>query len=857
MNKGIYSFSSGERAPKVSPELLGVLGRETLVLAEMGLPILPGLLLDSHRAGDIQAGGVLRALGSLQAQWKRLLGRAWGDPEHPLFLDLICSPSLAGAVYPRVQNLGLTRSVLTGPAGSPSEDRVRDIIALISGLLQVRKRIGELEDSAPPGGEPRQGGEARRAFSPEALMDEYAGFFPAGFFDDPQVQLRFGLAELSRLLQGDPQNDRDTALLILPVFPAAPDSLRGEWTSRSPVTGEGKLQGRFSSGREEQDIAGLDRKYRRELERAARAVEDQFQEIRGGSFIVEKGSLFLTGQHRVEETTLRAELKLLLDLNRRKILDDASLIQAIRPQRLQEILHPVFDRPSLRGIPAWKGGIGGSPGAALGRVWFSTRALLEARREALRRGNEFRGILALSGVFAEDVQAVEVCSGVLSAEGSYAAHSAVIARQFGKPALLAPGLRFRGRRAFLGDLHFAEGDWISLKVPPQGEGEVFAGAGTLIEPDPKESGILEFLARARGLLRGFQIRANADTPEEAERAFAFGAEGIGLCRTEHLFLQDRRINGFRAFLLASSPRERQRALDRLQAFQREDFSRLFQVCGGKPVTIRLLDSPLHEFMPHTKEEMEGLIAYMGKAGKLPRREVLDRVEALREFNPMLGRRGCRIAVLYPEIYAMQVRAILDARNSIGSKNRGSPLEILIPLVMNSREFRLIAYGKKVEGRTYPGLVDTADRWREEHPKAKTGDFRIGAMIELPGAALAGGDIARYAGFFSFGANDLTQTALGLSRDDTGSFLPEYRFYGLLPGDPFSLLDPAVKELIRLAVERGRLTRPDLVCGLCGEQGANPANMRFCIEAGRDYVSCSPYAVPIALLAAAQARMNRT
>jgi pyruvate,orthophosphate dikinase len=291
--------------------------------------------------------------------------------------------------------------------------------------------------------------------------------------------------------------------------------------------------------------------------------------------------------------------------------------------------------------------------------------------------------------------------------------------------------------------------------------------------------------------------------------------------------------------------------------QRDDFSGIMKVMAGKEVTIRLLDSPLHEFMPHNDDELKAYIAYVskGKRVKPAKAEIVAQIEALHEFNPMLGHRGCRIAVSFPEIYAMQVKAIFEAAYKLRAQGIDAQPEIMVPIVMNASELKLIAYGKKIEGSSYIGIVDIEEDLRKGK-KAKPVDYSIGTMIELPAAALGAGEIARYGKFFSFGTNDLTQTTLGISRDDFTAFMPDYTLFDLINGNPFSTLDPRVKELIALATDRGRLTRPDLVCGLCGEHGANPANVRFCMEAGLNYVSCSPYSVPIALLAVAQAELDK-
>jgi pyruvate,orthophosphate dikinase len=342
-----------------------------------------------------------------------------------------------------------------------------------------------------------------------------------------------------------------------------------------------------------------------------------------------------------------------------------------------------------------------------------------------------------------------------------------------------------------------------------------------------------------------------------------------------MFFGPERINVFREMLLSGSPEERQKALNKLKLMQRKDFYDIFKIMAGKKVTIRLLDAPLHEFFPHNDDELEGFLGYLeeNRRQKASLPEIKARFEALEEFNPMLGHRGCRIAVSHPEIYAMQMEAVFEAAYALRDEKTAVYPEIMIPVVMNAQELKLIAYGKKIEGETYPGIADAEEKVRSgkkaargtgpeplsghmPEPVAQPLAYEIGAMIEVPAAALGAADIARYSRFFSFGTNDLTQTALGISRDDFTSFMGDYTRLDLISANPFSTLDSRVKELIVLATERGRLTRPDLVCGLCGEHGANPADLRFCMDAGLNYVSCSPYSTPIALLAAAQAELER-
>ncbi|MDR0586990.1 MAG: pyruvate, phosphate dikinase [Treponema sp.] len=888
MDNRIHFFSQIDVIPKkVEPELLGIRGRQANEFAELGFPILPGFIIDTTLASEINPRAIKKDVFSLLGKCAGIVGKAYGDPDNPMLLKVVISPNLAVSTYPTLHNFGLVKPVIDGFARWVGEDfAVHEVLFLVRGMLKIEERIAELEEKtkvrqeiakafefldAALGikGPSNELGKKQKAVkiskSAEEYMDEFAKFFPKGFFETAEDQLLITLGEISKMFQMDDQNDRDTALMIAPMVYGnyGKDSCSGSYFSRNVVTGEKKLQGDFyrekfnETGSSGQPIEKIGAGHLKELQKIAWTLEDKFREIRQIRFTVENGKLWLIEQRLVDQKSTQADIKLLLDLAKRKIIDNASVISAIEPLRLNEILHPVIDPGSVKGLKSWKGGIAGAPGAAIGRVCFSTDSLLEARRQASQKGEDTRFILVVESSFAEDVKAIEVSTGVLTAEGGYSAHASVVARQYGKVSLVAPVMRIVGKKASLGSFTFSEGDYITLNVPFYGESSVYAGTAKLIEPNPSESGLLDFINLSKGFLKEFHVRANAETPRDAELALSFGAEGIGLCRTEHMFFKPERIMVFRDMILSSDPKERKKALDKLQVMQTADFYGILKVMAGKEVTIRLLDAPLHEFMPQNEDTLAEYIAHIkaAKKTKVSRAEVVASIEALHEFNPMLGHRGCRIAVSYPEIYAMQVRAIFDATYKLRSEKINARPEIMVPIVMNASELKLIAYGKKIEGSSYTGIVEIEENFRKAK-KAKPVEYRIGTMIELPAAALGAGDIAKYGRFFSFGTNDLTQTTLGISRDDFTAFMPDYTLFDLIVGNPFSTLDPRVKELIALATERGKLTRPDLVCGLCGEHGANPGNVRFCMDVGLNYVSCSPYSVPIALLAVAQAELER-
>ncbi|MCL1813567.1 MAG: PEP-utilizing enzyme [Treponema sp.] len=887
MDKRIHFFSQKEVIKGIAPELLGIRGRQANEFAELKFPILPGFIIDTNLASQIDPKAIKKDVLTYLDKIGKIVGKSYGDSENPMLLKVVISSNLAITTYPALHNFGFAKPTIEGFVNWVGKDfAAHEVLFLIRGMLMIEERIKELEANEKLQkeigaqlsllnralgirGPSNELGKEEKPIkidrSAEFYMDFYSKYFPKGFFDSAEEQLLITLGEISKMFQMDDQNDNDTALMVAPMVYGnyGKDSCSGAYFSRNVVTGEKVLQGSFfrqkfnESGSSGQSIDKIGPAHLKELQRIAWTLEDKFREIRQIRFTVENGKLWLIEQRLVDQKSTQADLKLLLDLANRKVIDASEVIKSIEPIRLNEILHPVIDPGSVKDLKGWKGGIAGAPGAAIGRAFFSTDALLEGLKVAIQKGENTKFVLVLESSFAEDVKGIEVSTGVLTAEGGYSAHASVVARQYGKVSLVAPAMKIKGKTATLGNFTFKEGDYITLQVPFYGECNVYMGTAKLIEPNPKESGLFDFIKLSKGFLKKFHVRCNADTPRDAALALSFGADGVGLCRTEHMFFHADRINVFREMLLSTDPKDRAKALAKLQVMQREDFYGILKVMAGKEVTIRLLDSPLHEFMPHNDDEMQALINHIQKArgAKVNKAEIVAGVDALHEFNPMLGHRGCRIAVSYPEIYAMQVKAIFEACYKLRAEKIDARPEIMIPIVMNASELKLIAYGKKIEGSSYTGIVDIEEELRKSK-KAKPVEYQIGTMIELPAAALGAGEIAKYGRFFSFGTNDLTQTTLGISRDDFTAFMPDYTLFDLIIGNPFSTLDPRVKELIAMATERGRLTRPDLVCGLCGEHGANPANVRFCMDAGLNYVSCSPYSVPIALLAIAQAELER-
>ncbi|MDR1748474.1 MAG: pyruvate, phosphate dikinase [Spirochaetaceae bacterium] len=880
-DKKIYFFSRSEPlSQKTDRSGFGIRGRRAVEFAEMDLPVLAGVVIDASAANDLGGISFAKHLSAFFGKFALEVGNEFGNPENPLLIKLVISPNLAIADYPMLHSIGLAEDTFEGFAKKVGSNfAAHEVLFMMKGFLSVAQRIAELEgaprevktaserlreigelleaDSIPPGIE---------------LMKRYRNYLPEGFFSSAVTQLETGMRLVSRMFALEEQDENDTAILIQPMVygNTTADSCLGVFCTRNTATGERILDGYYYPEKFDEvhtdgaDINSIDGKYLKELRKIAGLIEDSFREIRQIRFTIENKKLWFIEQRSILQKSTAAQLRLLLDLYKRKIITDRELIQSFKPEELGEVLHPVIDPVSVKKFPSEQGGIAGSQGAAVGRVYFSTETLLDAYRAAKQKQEDTHCILVMPATYAGDVKAIEAADGVLSSEGGYAAHASVVARQYGKISLVRPDMKITGRKAKLGGITFSEGDYITLNVPYQDSPVIYKGRGELRQPDSQNSGVLDLIGICKKLTGGFTVRANADTQRDAETALLLGADGIGLCRTEHMFFSDDRINVFRQMVISETPKERAAALGKLQKMQTGDFYKIFKVMAGKRVTIRLLDAPLHEFLPHNQDELDRFVEFLsggkgkkvGASGGITKSSILARIDALVEFNPMLGHRGCRIAISYPEIYRMQIRAIFEAvcRLKKEDKITVSP-EIMIPLVMNSSELKLIRYGKKIEGGSYPGLADTVAEVFSEQ-KVKPIPYEVGTMIELPSAALGASGIARYADFFSFGTNDLTQTTLGLSRDDFNSFMPDYTLYDLIDGNPFAVLTPQVKELIGMAADRGKAVRPNLKTGLCGEHGARSENIRFCIDAGLAYVSCSPYSVPVALLSAARVQLER-
>ena len=633
-------------------------------------------------------------------------------------------------------------------------------------------------------------------------------------------------------------------------------SATGVAFTRNPSTGEKKLYGEFLINAQGEDVvagirtpqeiteaarqeAGSDKPSMEaalpqafaELKRIYAALERHYRDMQDLEFTVEQGKLWML-QTRSGKRTAGAALRIAVELAQEKLISKEEAVTRVDPAALDQLLHPTIDPAAERNVIAT--GLPASPGAASGEIVFSSE-------DAEALSNQGRKVILVRvETSPEDIHGMHAAEGILTTRGGMTSHAAVVARGMGKPCVAGAGMLrvdYRTQTMSAGGATMKKGEILTIDGST---GQVLVGKVPMSEPEL--TGEFATLMQWADGARKLKVRANADTPADARTAIKFGAEGIGLCRTEHMFFDEDRIQAMREMILAEDEKTRRAALAKLLPMQRNDFVELFKIMGALPVTIRLLDPPLHEFLPHTDDEIATVAAAMGADPK----KLADRARELREFNPMLGFRGCRLAIAYPEIAEMQARAIFEAAIE-ASRATGAPVvpEIMVPLIASKAELDLVK-----------ARIDAMAQTVSAEAKSKV-EYQVGTMIELPRAALRAGEIAATAEFFSFGTNDLTQTAFGISRDDAASFLGIYTSKGILPADPFVTLDrEGVGELIRIAAERGRRARPGLKLGICGEHGGDPASIAFCHEAKLDYVSCSPFRVPIARLAAGQAALAK-
>jgi pyruvate,orthophosphate dikinase len=882
----VYSFGGGkaEGTAKMR-DLLGGKGAGLAEMANLGLPVPPGFTIPTevcthyYKHDKTYPKKLEAQVAAALAQVGRIAGKTFGDRTNPL---LVSVRSGARASMPgmmdTVLNLGLNDETVEAVAQKSGDrrfayDSYRRFITMFSDVvLGVEHHHFEeiLDDHKGRNG---------YSLDTELSADDWAELVErykerveeehgAPFPQDPHKQLWAAIGAVFgswmnqraityRRLHNIPESWGTAVNVQAMVFGNMGEtSATGVAFTRNPSTGEKRLYGEFLINAQGEDVvagirtpqeiteaarteAGSDKPSMErampaafaELSRIYGVLERHYRDMQDLEFTVEQGKLWML-QTRSGKRTAKAALRIAVELANEGLISKSEAVTRVDPAALDQLLHPTIDPSAERKVIAT--GLPASPGAASGEIVFSA----DEAEDLKAQGRKV--ILVRVETSPEDIHGMHAAEGILTTRGGMTSHAAVVARGMGKPCVSGAGalrVDYSAQTMSIAGQTYKRGEVVTIDGST---GQVLAGRVPMIEPElsGEFSTIMKWADKARVL----GVRANADTPNDARLALRFGAEGIGLCRTEHMFFDEERIRAVREMILADDPKARRTAIAKLLPMQRSDFAELFEIMQGLPVTIRLLDPPLHEFLPHGEAEIAEVAAALGTDP----RKLRDRARELAEFNPMLGFRGCRLAIAYPEIAEMQARAIFEAAVEAG-KRTGKPVvpEVMVPLIATKAELDLVK-----------ACIDAmAEAVTKE--TGVTVEYQVGTMIELPRASLMAAEIAESAEFFSFGTNDLTQTTFGISRDDAASFLGIYTSRGILPADPFVSIDiDGVGELVRIGVERGRKTRKDLKVGICGEHGGDPASVAFCHEVKLDYVSCSPFRVPIARLAAAQAALGK-
>ena len=882
MTKWVYSFGAGHNEGRADMRnLLGGKGANLAEMASIDLPVPPGFTITTEVCTAFYDNGK-KYPGELDGQVKEALARVekavglnFGDKEHPLLVSVRSGARVSmPGMMDTVLNLGLNDETVQGlsrASGDPrfAWDSYRRFIQMYgSVVLGVdHHRFEEIIESAKIDA----GVTEDTALSPEhwqQVVEEYKAMVQADlgrpFPQEPAEQLWGAISAVF----GSWMNPRANTYRRLHDIPATwgtavnvqamvfgnmgEDCATGVCFTRDPSTGENIFYGEFLVNAQGEDVVAgirtpqplsslrahpgevsmeqaLPSAYA-DLVRVRETLEQHYLDMQDIEFTVQQNKLYML-QTRNGKRTAAASLRIAVEMAEAGLIDRKEAVKRVNPASLDQLLHPTLDPKAPRTL--FSKGLPASPGAACGVAVFSSD---EAEMRA-QKGESV--VLVRIETSPEDIHGMHAARGILTTRGGMTSHAAVVARGMGRPCVSGAGgisVDYGAQTLSAGGKTIRAGETITLDGAT---GEVFAGAVAMVEPSM--SGDFATLMGWADEVRRLGVRTNAETPLDAETARKFGAEGIGLCRTEHMFFDPARIGAVRQMIMAQDERGRRAALAKLLPFQRDDFRDLFRIMAGLPCTIRLLDPPLHEFLPHQEAELADVAAGLGEELEVIRR----RADELKEANPMLGHRGCRLGISYPEIYEMQARAIFEGAIAATEEGGAAPVpEIMIPLVATKRELEI----------TRAQVDRVAEAVFKE--TGKSIEYSVGTMIELPRAALTADKIAEVADFFSFGTNDLTQTAFGLSRDDAGKFLPSYVDQGILPKDPFVSIDvEGVGALVRIAVEKGRHTKNNLKMGICGEHGGDPASIAFCEDAGLDYVSCSPYRVPVARLAAAQAALG--
>ena len=871
-NKIVYSFNEGSKEMR---SLLGGKGANLAEMTRIGLPVPFGFTITTEACNKYYEDGrkitqdVVDAIYEKLAELEQVTGKKFGSAENPLLVSVrsgavISMPGMMDTIL----NLGLNDDSVEGLAKRTENrrfamDSYRRFIQMFGDVVQEISK--EKFDKIFDGQKEKKGVKFDVELTAEDLEEVIRGYKELvkaetgkDFPQDPREQLIEAVKAVFRSWMNDRailyrklngiSGKLGTAVNVQSMVfgNMGNNSGTGVAFTRSPSTGENRIFGEFLVNAQGEDVvAGVRTPLNiEEMEKAfpeaykdfvriANLLEKHYKDTQDMEFTVEDGKLYML-QTRNGKRTAQAAVKIAVDMVGEGLIDKATAVTRLEPQQIDQLLHPMFAADELKKAKDIAKGLPASPGAACGHIYFSADEATEAA------ANGEKVILVRAETSPEDLAGMVAAEGILTARGGMTSHAAVVARGMGKCCVAGCSAARVDEEtktvSFESGVSFKEGDVISIDGST---GFIYGEAINTVEPDV--SGDFATLMGWADEIRTLKVRANADNPRDAKQAVEFGCEGIGLCRTEHMFFEEERIPAIRRMIVAETAEERKAALDIIRPFQQGDFREMYKVLGEMPMTVRLLDPPLHEFLPHTEEEIRDL----AKTMNISYERLQGTVDELHELNPMLGTRGCRLAVLYPEIAEMQTEAIIGAAIEV-KKECGFNIvpEIMIPLVGEARELTFVK--EKV--------VETADRMIEEAGIEMK--YMVGTMIEIPRAALTADEIAKDAEFFSFGTNDLTQMTLGFSRDDTGKLLEYYVDKGIYEEDPFKTIDvDGVGKLVEMAVKLGKQTRPNIKLGICGEHGGDPKSIDFCHRVGLTYVSCSPFRVPIARLAAAQAAIK--
>ncbi|MFO0832264.1 MAG: pyruvate, phosphate dikinase [Phycisphaerales bacterium] len=873
--KMVYFFGKGKC--EGGPEMKMLLGGKGANLADMvsiGLPVPPGFTITTdtcaayYRNGQRLPHGLMNEVHKNISMLEKETGKKFGDNHNPLLVSVRSGAAVSmPGMMDTILNLGLTDLSVVGLANSTKNarfayDAYRRLINMFGDVVmgvdhhnfeeafdKIKKKYGVSNDSEVP--------EEGMIELCEAYKNVYQRSVGEVFPQNPFKQLELAIEAVFKSWNGDRAvsyrriqgiiglNGTAVNIQTMVFGNMGEDSGTGVAFTRNPATGENHFYGEYLVNAQGEDVvAGIrtplsvdqmpkwNKDVYKQLLEIKGKLEKHYKDMQDIEFTIERGRLYML-QTRTGKRTGTAAVRVACDMVKERLIDEKTALLRIPAGDLTQLLLPSFDNSKKKNATVLTRGIPASPGAAVGKLAFTAE-------EAVRRAKAGEAVLLCrKETSPEDVEGMHSAVGILTSTGGRTSHAAVVACGWGKCCVVGAGaleIDAKNGTMSVGGRKFGREEVISIDGTT---GEVMSGPIATVEP--KLSGDFAQVMKWSDKYRTMGVRTNADTPEDAQRARDFGAEGIGLTRTEHMFFEGDRIKAMRTMILSETVEARTAALKKLLPYQREDFIGIFKAMKGLPVTIRLIDPPLHEFVPHEEKQQQELAQSMG----LPLARVKQRVAQLHEANPMLGHRGCRLCVTFPEILEMQVRAIVEAAIDCLRSNIKALPEIMIPLVGTKKE---LAYLR--------GMVEQAiNTVKEEEDYKPRLDIKIGTMIEIPRAAITADEIAEHADFFSFGTNDLTQMTFGFSRDDIGTFLPDYMAKEILPADPFQTLDTGgVGQLVAMGVAKGRSTRADLKVGICGEHGGDPKSVHFCQKAGLDYVSCSPFRVPIARLAAAQAAL---